>query len=110
PASAALLAGAIINPRVLNPAHPTSRLLRRQQMILKRMGAVTPPVEGVRTAPAAGATDGGADGATTGAPENSGETSTETPEAAPVVVEPDVVSSELPAPPPATDEVPHEPE
>jgi monofunctional biosynthetic peptidoglycan transglycosylase len=45
PTSAALLAGAIINPRVLNPAHPTPRLLRRQQMILKRMGAVTPPVE-----------------------------------------------------------------
>jgi monofunctional biosynthetic peptidoglycan transglycosylase len=40
---AALLAGAIINPRLLNPAHPTPRLLRRQQMILQRMGAVTPP-------------------------------------------------------------------
>ena len=35
----ALLAGAIINPRVLNPAHPTPRLLRRQQLILRRMGA-----------------------------------------------------------------------
>ena len=45
PSSSALLAGAIINPRVLNPAHPTARLLRRQQMILKRMGAITPPVE-----------------------------------------------------------------
>jgi monofunctional biosynthetic peptidoglycan transglycosylase len=45
PPSSALLAGAIINPRVLNPAHPTPRLLRRQQMILKRMGAITPPVE-----------------------------------------------------------------
>ena len=43
--SSALLAGAIINPRLLNPAHPTARLLRRQQMILKRMGAITPPVE-----------------------------------------------------------------
>jgi monofunctional biosynthetic peptidoglycan transglycosylase len=39
----ALLAGAIINPRVLSPARPTPRLLRRQQIILKRMGAVTPP-------------------------------------------------------------------
>jgi hypothetical protein len=38
-----MLAGAIINPRLLNPAHPTPRLLRRQQIILKRMGAVTPP-------------------------------------------------------------------
>jgi monofunctional glycosyltransferase len=52
PSSAALLAGAIINPRMLNPAHPTPRLLRRQQMILKRMGAVTPPVEVARSKPA----------------------------------------------------------
>jgi monofunctional biosynthetic peptidoglycan transglycosylase len=40
---AALLAGAIINPRVLNPARPTQRLLRRQRMLLSRMRAVTPP-------------------------------------------------------------------
>jgi monofunctional biosynthetic peptidoglycan transglycosylase len=39
----ALLAGAIINPRVLNPARPTTRLLRRQRMLLARMGRVTPP-------------------------------------------------------------------
>ena len=42
---AALLAGAIINPRVHNPARPTGRLIRRQQLILRRMGAVTPPQE-----------------------------------------------------------------
>jgi monofunctional glycosyltransferase len=42
-AQAALLAGAIINPRVLNPARPTARLLRRQQIILRRTGAVTLP-------------------------------------------------------------------
>ncbi len=42
-AQAALLAGAIINPRLLNPAHPTARLLRRQQLILRRMGGVSPP-------------------------------------------------------------------
>jgi len=42
---AALLAGAIINPRVHNPARPTARLIRRQQLILRRMGAVTPPQE-----------------------------------------------------------------
>ena len=35
----ALLAAAIVNPRVLNPGRPTPRLLRRQQMILRRMGA-----------------------------------------------------------------------
>jgi monofunctional biosynthetic peptidoglycan transglycosylase len=40
---AALLAGAIINPRVHNPARPTLRLRRRQQIILSRMGEVTPP-------------------------------------------------------------------
>src|SRR3954471_18372044 len=45
PTEAALLAGAIVNPRVLNPARPTARLLRRQQIILRRMGAVTPPIE-----------------------------------------------------------------
>jgi monofunctional biosynthetic peptidoglycan transglycosylase len=34
----ALLAGAIINPREHNPARPTGRLLRRQQIIARRMG------------------------------------------------------------------------
>ncbi len=38
PAEAALMAGAIINPRVHSPAKPTRRLLRRQQIILGRMG------------------------------------------------------------------------
>jgi len=36
---AALLAGAIINPRVYSPARPNARLLRRQQIILTRMGS-----------------------------------------------------------------------
>jgi monofunctional biosynthetic peptidoglycan transglycosylase len=36
---AALMAGAIINPRVLNPAKPNRRLQRRQQIVLRRMGA-----------------------------------------------------------------------
>ncbi len=45
PAEAAMLAGAIVNPRVLNPQRPPARLLRRQQIILRRMGSVTPPVE-----------------------------------------------------------------
>jgi len=39
----ALLAAAITNPHVLDPGHPSARLRRRQQMIMKRMGAVTPP-------------------------------------------------------------------
>ena len=46
---AALLAGAIINPRVHSPARPTARLRRRQQIILRRMGAVTPPAESPST-------------------------------------------------------------
>ena len=41
----ALLAAVIINPRVLNPARPTARIVRRQQLILRRMGVVTPPEE-----------------------------------------------------------------
>ena len=45
-----MLAGAIVNPRVLNPAHPNARLLRRQGIIMRRMGSVTPP-------PAAAAVD-----------------------------------------------------
>ncbi len=45
PSEAALLAGAIINPRLLNPARPSPRLLGRQLIILKRMGAVSPPIE-----------------------------------------------------------------
>lgn len=35
---AALLAGAIVNPRVLTPGAPTRRLLARQRLILRRMG------------------------------------------------------------------------
>jgi monofunctional glycosyltransferase len=52
PAQAALLAAAIVNPRLLNPAHPTARLLRRQQLILRRMGSVVPPVEDAPSPPA----------------------------------------------------------
>lgn len=40
---AALMAGAIINPVVHNPAKPTRRLLRRQQIILRRLGGVRTP-------------------------------------------------------------------
>jgi len=39
----ALLAAAITNPHVFNVAHPSPRLLRRQKMVMGRMGAVTPP-------------------------------------------------------------------
>jgi monofunctional glycosyltransferase len=49
---AALLAGAIVNPRLLNPARPTARLLARQRIILGRMGEVTPPAPTVAALPA----------------------------------------------------------
>jgi len=39
----ALLAGAIINPHLFNPGAPNRRLLARQRLILRRMGAVSPP-------------------------------------------------------------------
>jgi monofunctional glycosyltransferase len=42
-AQAGLLAASIINPREINPARGGTRLLRRQQMILSRMGSVEPP-------------------------------------------------------------------
>ena len=48
---AALLAGAIVNPRKLNPAHPTKRLLRRQQIILKRMRTGPPAGTSKHAAP-----------------------------------------------------------
>jgi monofunctional biosynthetic peptidoglycan transglycosylase len=40
---AARLAGAIVNPRVLNPAKPAGRLLRRERIILSRMGNLEAP-------------------------------------------------------------------
>ncbi len=43
PEEAALLAAAIVNPRLYSPAHPPARLLRRQQLILRRMGVVVEP-------------------------------------------------------------------
>jgi monofunctional biosynthetic peptidoglycan transglycosylase len=43
PDQAALMAGAIVNPRVLNIARPNARLRARQRIIRARMGNVTPP-------------------------------------------------------------------
>ena len=43
PAESALLAGALVNPRLLVPSHPSARLLRRQRIILGRMRWVAPP-------------------------------------------------------------------
>lgn len=50
---AALLAGSIINPREHSPAKPTRRLLRRQQIILRKMQykPAPPPVEPANESP-----------------------------------------------------------
>jgi monofunctional glycosyltransferase len=86
---AALLAGAIINPRLLNPARPTPRLLRRQRIIMRRMGGVTPPVPVPTNAPIVA------------------DTPTELPTAEPAV--PPVVADPVPAEPPPPDAVPAQP-
>ena len=39
PSEAALLAGALVNARLLDPGHPTPRLRRRQEMVLRQMAA-----------------------------------------------------------------------
>jgi monofunctional biosynthetic peptidoglycan transglycosylase len=43
PSESALLAAAIPNTRIFDPRSPSPRLIRRQQMVLRRMGNVTPP-------------------------------------------------------------------
>ena len=43
PQESSLLAAGINSPRAFDPARPSARLRRRQEMILRRMGAVTPP-------------------------------------------------------------------
>jgi monofunctional glycosyltransferase len=43
PDQAALMAGAIVNPRELSVLHPNARLRSRQRIIRSRMGLVTPP-------------------------------------------------------------------
>jgi monofunctional glycosyltransferase len=50
---AALLAGALVNARALMPARPNARLVRRQRIILARMGSVTPPAPVAPAVPAA---------------------------------------------------------
>jgi monofunctional glycosyltransferase len=50
---AALLAGALINPNVYSPAEPPRRLLRRRQIILRRMNMRDAPVPPAATDPLA---------------------------------------------------------
>lgn len=51
---AALMAGAIINPREHSPARPTRRLLRRQQIIARRMGIKETPFDSAQGRPSNG--------------------------------------------------------
>jgi monofunctional biosynthetic peptidoglycan transglycosylase len=94
---AALLAGAIINPRVLNPARPTARLLARQRIILGRMGEVTPPAP-VPVAAVPDAADAAVDEAEVPAddavPETDEPPASDTPE-------PEIPTEALPVPEPA---------
>ncbi len=52
-AESALLAAAIANPHVFDVEHPTARLRRRQQMIMRRMGTGTPSAPAPPPAPGA---------------------------------------------------------
>jgi monofunctional biosynthetic peptidoglycan transglycosylase len=54
PDQAALLAGAIINPRVYSPARPNARLRARLRLIRARMGDKTPPAALPANAPQPG--------------------------------------------------------
>jgi monofunctional biosynthetic peptidoglycan transglycosylase len=70
PDQAAIMAGAIVNPRVLNISKPNARLRARQRIIRARMGKVTPPPVIARPAPAeTPAPDSAPDGATVDEPE-----------------------------------------
>ena len=65
---AALLAGSIINPRLYSPAHPPARLLRRQRIILSRMGGYEPPPAVASPAPVPAETPADTEGAVTTEP------------------------------------------
>jgi len=69
PDQAAIMAGAIVNPRVLNIAKPNARLRARQRIIRARMGKITPPPVIARPAPAETSTSA-PDGATVDKPES----------------------------------------
>jgi len=107
---AALLAGAIINPRMLNPARPTARLLARQRIILGRMGEVTPPapvpVAAVPEAVAGAATDEAEVPAEDAVPETDEAPVPDTAEPCEPVEEPPAVPEPAPFPTPAQEPTP----
>jgi monofunctional biosynthetic peptidoglycan transglycosylase len=101
----ALLAAAIINPRILNPGRPSARLLRRQRMIRGRMGGVTPPAPAPVAVPVesdeSDAADANAPTAELPAPtaEPSAPTDPSSPTSEPATPEPAVPAEPTPAPP-----------
>jgi monofunctional biosynthetic peptidoglycan transglycosylase len=92
PQESALLAGALVNARLLDPGHPTARLRRRQEMILRRLGGATlPPAAAEPVVPAS---------ATTPAPDAIENAPAAPPAEAPLVLPGEVVpQSKPPAPP-----------
>jgi monofunctional biosynthetic peptidoglycan transglycosylase len=98
----ALLAGALVNPRVLDPSHPPGRLLRRQRMILRRMGRAAPPPDAAPPAAAPLAAEPPAPLAVEPAPP--GAAPPVEPDATPPpAVEPPAAVPDPAAPPPAAD-------
>ena len=101
---AALLAGALINPNRYSPTHPPARLVRRQQIILGRMGmrdAPQPPAETDASAPAGiPAVEASSPVETSSPPEPSDEVSPATAEDAPVPETPAQPEDEPTARPP----------
>jgi monofunctional biosynthetic peptidoglycan transglycosylase len=73
PDQAALMAGAIVNPRELNISHPNGRLRNRQHIIRSRMGNVTPPPVAVAPGEPALPPEALPEGPTETAPESSGQ-------------------------------------
>jgi monofunctional biosynthetic peptidoglycan transglycosylase len=101
PDQAAIMAGAIVNPRVLNIAKPNARLRARQRIIRARMGKITPPPVIARPAPAETSTSA-PDGAAVDKPEPEYE-----PEEEPT---PDVPVDAEPSPESRPEAAPNEPE
>jgi monofunctional glycosyltransferase len=97
PDQAALMAGAIVNPRVLDIAKPNARLRARQRIIRARMGNVTPPPVVAVPPPAQG-------GEPVSQPdEESGAEHTEPPPSDDQPVQPEPSTTEPPPPSPEPD-------
>jgi len=98
---AALLAGAIINPRLYSPARPAARLLRRQRIILGRMGRVSLPSPVRVTAEASPARNDAANFAADPAPADGGDEGFATEPSLDAVPVPEGAPASDPAPSPA---------